>query len=67
MHIVIDWSAFDTWPESTVTCAQDHTYRSHAKMIQAPKGFELIARKPCPTCGTIELRSSRSDPESFSF
>jgi hypothetical protein len=64
----IDWSPFDSFSESTVTCVNDHEYRSHAKIVFGPKNAaELVARKPCPTCGTIALRKASSDPESFTI
>lgn len=64
---MIDWSAFDTFPESVVTCVNDHTYRSHAKMVAGTEHMDLIARRPCPTCGIVNIRRASSPPESFTI
>jgi hypothetical protein len=63
---MIDWAIFDQkqWPESTVTCINDHTYRSHAKYVM---NVGIEARRPCPTCGLTKLRAARSDPEIFTI
>jgi len=65
--MTIDWSGFDAFSENTVTCVNDHTYRSHSKMVLGPENLEIVARKPCPTCGTLALRRTLSDPESFTL
>lgn len=60
----IDWAPFDRSPEDTVTCVNDHTYRSHSKYVL---NVGIRARKPCPICGESALRSSRSDPETMTI
>jgi hypothetical protein len=63
----IDWSKFDGDPKMTVTCANDHVYRSHAKAVKANGHMQLVARQRCPSCDTHQLRAARSDPEHFTI
>jgi hypothetical protein len=65
----IDWSPFDQWPESTVTCRCEAVYRSHSKVVALPSGLTIVTRKPCPGCGQSEgnARSVRSDPETMTI
>ncbi len=65
--LTFDWTPFDAFPEMTVTCTNDHTYRSHAITVSGSQGVELVARKACPNCGAIALRRASSDPESFTL
>ena len=60
----IDWTPFDRFSESTCTCVCDAVYRSHAKFVMA---LGLVARKPCPACGSTALRGASSDPEAMTI
>lgn len=63
----IDWTPFDKYSESTVTCVCGHTYRSHAKFVMAMVDGRhvgaTIARKACAMCGGERMTAARSDPE----
>jgi hypothetical protein len=51
----------------TCTCKEcGAIFRSHSKVVMDPVPF-IMARRPCPGCGAHELRSARSDPESFTI
>jgi hypothetical protein len=65
----IDWTKFDRWPESTVTCKCEAVYRSHSKVVATPGGLTIVTRKPCLRCGQSEgnARSVRSDPETMTI
>lgn len=66
MKTDIDWSVFDTYPESNCECNCGATFRSHAKFVMSPAHTE--ARKPCPLCGqTDNVRTARSDVETWVF
>lgn len=59
---MIDWSAFDQYPENTLTCDCGSMFRSHSKFVMNPP--HIHARKPCPSCGAFDkIRKASSDPE----
>lgn len=69
----VDWTNFDQYPESTVTCVCGYSYRSHAKFVVLDEkthgiaGGCVIARKLCAMCGSERMRGSRSDPETVTL
>jgi len=65
MTTKIDWTTFDRFPESTLTCACGATFRSHSKYVL---GSGIVSRKPCPGCGKTNLiAASRGDPEEMTI
>ena len=59
----IDWSEFNKWPESEITCGCGAVYQSHCKFVNEPKRG-TVSRRPCPGCGrTDDVRQASSPPE----
>jgi hypothetical protein len=59
---VIDWSAFDQYPENTCTCECGAVFRSHSRFVMTSRS--LVSRKPCPACGHGDhIRRASSDVE----
>jgi hypothetical protein len=64
---MIDWSAFDRYPENEVTCRCGAEFSSHTKFVNEPAPH-IEARKPCPKCGrTDDISSSRGAPETWTI
>jgi hypothetical protein len=63
VNVAIDWSGFDDLPELTCTCRCGASFRSHARTVQLPRGWSLIARKACPNCGGVDMGRASSDVE----
>lgn len=71
-----DWTAFDGRDTMENVCACDAVWHSHVKVVNckpAPdggksRGMVLVAREPCPGCGSrTKLRRSSSAPERWTL
>lgn len=72
----VDWSVFDSHPESSCTCRcmyadlKDGDYvpsfRTHTKFVSSASFTGIVTRKPCPRCGShTNVGSVRGDWETF--
>ena len=65
-QVVIDWSVFDQYPESTCDCRCGARFRSHAKVVRDKENLVTVTRKPCPDCNENDnCNRVRSDPERY--
>lgn len=70
-----DWSTFDKYPPSVLTCACGGGWDGHSKgvSVKAPeglvaRGFVVLARTPCPLCGKrTRVHKAESPPESYTL
>ena len=70
----VDWTPFDSLPESTVTCGCGRRFRSHSKVVSVPDALTpssslvIFSRKRCPNCGADDqARRVESDPERYTL
>lgn len=58
----IDWSAHDDKPPMVVVCRMKHPpFRAHAQHDAV--ATTIISRKPCPMCGSHDMRSMEAVAE----
>ncbi len=67
-HETIDWSVFDAYERSEVSCHCGTEFLSHAKAAMTLTPPRVVSRQPCPGCGKHDtIRAARSGPEKWSI
>lgn len=63
-----DWSKFDAHPMNELECRCGAIWHAHSKGVIAAARFVIVARTPCPACGSrTNLRRSSSPPETWTI
>lgn len=66
-----DWTVFDQYPPSELTCQCGAVWHSHSKIIyvKALQTLVHVARTPCPACDkrTTIVRARSSERDSLAY
>lgn len=47
---IVDWDAFEQYPQNTIECTCGAVYRSHSKHVIHGTNLVGVTQTPCPTC-----------------